>query len=217
MGPHTTDVPKAFLRIGGRTLYDRQRTVLDPSVDEVTVVLGYAYENVIDQVGDARTVIFEDWADYENAESLRRAIRGIDDDVFVLNGDIVTTRSVVERVVGRHRRTAPGRSVVAALPEIQEDDTALTCNERGLVTDYGMIRGYQHAGLGVIDASNLDAAADYLAAHPTEWYPGLYTQVPTEMVTIPATHHIEINSPRDMMDARDKLPFDREGELDAQT
>ena len=217
MGAHTEDVPKAFMDLAGETLYDRQRTALAGFVDEVTVVLGYAYENVVDDVGDARTIVFEDWEDYENAESLRRAVADIDDDVFVLNGDIVVPSSVVGRLVEHHASFPPGRSAVACVPGIQEEDTAIRCDERDVVTDYGMIRGHRHAGMGIIERSHLDAAERCLERHRTDWYPVVYTEVETGMVAIPASHHIEINRPEDKIAAKNKLPLGPVDELDLQT
>ncbi|WP_226022796.1 NTP transferase domain-containing protein [Halomicrobium salinisoli] len=216
MGPHTDDVPKAFMDLGGETLYRRQRDAIDPHVDAVTVVLGYAHENVVDRIGAARPVIFEDWADYENAESLRRGTAGVDDDVLVLNGDVLVAESVIERVVDRFE-AAPGRSVVAAVPGHQEGSTAVRTDDRGVVSDYGMIRGHRHAGLGVVDRSRLDEARAHLAANRNEWYPGIYTRVETEMVPIPSGGHVEINYPSDRAAARDKLPLDAPDGLDLQT
>ncbi|AQL43624.1 hypothetical protein BV210_13355 [Halorientalis sp. IM1011] len=216
MGGATADVPKAFMDLAGRTLYERQREAIDPHTDAVTVVLGHAYENVRDEVGDARTVVLEDWADYENAESLRRGLQRIDDDVLVVNGDVIVTESAVGRLCARNAATDE-RNVVACLPGRQAEATAIRCDDRDRVTDYGLITGRQHAGVGVLDRSNLRAARDWLAANRREWYPGLYTTVPTQAVTIPPTHHIEINYPRDRIAARSKLPLNPSDELDVGT
>lgn len=213
---HSGEVPKAFVEIAGRTLYDRQRAAIDGHVDRVTVVLGYAYEQVVDRITDAETVIFEEWRDYENAESLRRAIRGIDDDVLILNGDIIVTESVVDHVV-RRKQMVPDRCVVATYPGIQEGETAIQCDDQGIVTDYGLIPGHRHTGMGIIDSEYLATVESYLAANKTEWYPGLYTHVPTEMVTISPDQHIEINYPRDMILAQNKLPFETTDEQNIQT
>ncbi len=216
LGQRSPDLPKAFMSIAGRTLYDRQRAALSDHVDGITVVLGYAADRAEALVTSARTVVFEDWADYENAESLRRGTAGVDDDVLVLNGDVLVAESVIERVVDRFE-AAPNRSVVAAVPGHQEGSTAVRTDDRGVVTDYGMIRGHRHAGLGVVDRSRLDEARAYLAAHRDEWYPGIYTRVETEMVPIPSGGHVEINYPSDRAAARDKLPLDAPDGLDLQT
>lgn len=216
MGPHTADVPKAFMTLAGRTLYERQRAAIDDHVDGVTAVLGYAAENVREAVADARTVVFEEWAEYENAESLRRGIAGLEDDVLVFNGDVIVTEAAVTRLVERFER-APTRSVVGCLPGTQTGETAVRSDDRGVVTDYGMIPGHRHAGLGLVAEDHLPTARSYLADHRREWYPGLYTVVETEIVRIPTDHHIEINRPRDKVAARNKLPLDAADGVDLQT
>ncbi|PSP83350.1 sugar nucleotidyltransferase [Halobacteriales archaeon QS_1_68_17] len=217
MGPHTADVPKAFMDLAGRTLYDRQRAAIDPHVDTVTVVLGYRAAAVVDEVGDARPVVFDDWADYENAESLRRGLAGVDDDVLVVNGDVLVTGSAVARLVGRHEGFPAGRSAVASIPGVQEGATAIRCDDDGIVVDYGMIHGHRHAGLGIVDRDYLDAAREWLGRNRTEWYPGLYTTVETGMVAIPPDHHVEINRPRDKVAALSKLPLGTTEGLDLHT
>jgi choline kinase len=216
MGPHTDDVPKPFMDLGGRTLYDRQRAVLDAFTDTVTVVLGYAAENVVDEVGDANVVVVEDWAECDNAESLRRALTHLDDDVLVCNGDVLVTARVVERLRERHA-AADDRNVVACIRGHQEGSTAIRVDEDGLVTDYGMIRGHRHAGMGIVDRRAVDAAERFLRDRRGEWYPVVYPAFDTEMVPIPASQHVEINRPRDRVAAKQKLPLDTTGEANAGT
>ena len=217
MGLHTGDVPKAFMDIGDRTLYDRQRAALEEHVDDVTVVLGYAYENVVDRVESANVVVLEDWAEYDNGESLRRALERIDDDVLVLNGDVIVTEPTVERLTEYHAARRGKRSVVACISGYQEESTAIRCDDRGLVTDYGMIRGHRHAGLGIVDRSHVALAERYLRRHRTDWYPVIYPYLRTDVFAIPASNHIEINRPRDVLIAKRKLPLGTTGEADAQT
>lgn len=217
MGGHTEDRPKAFMDLGGRTLYARQRAVLDEYVDDVTVVLGYAAENVIDEVGAADTVVVEDWDDYDNAESLRRALQVIDDDVLVLNGDVLVTEQALAELLDQYRSAPAGRNVVACIRGHQDESTAIRCDDSGLVTDYGMIEGHKHAGLGIIDRSTVDPAAAYLDNHREEWYPVVYPAFETEAVSIPRSHHVEINRPQDKVRAMRKLPMVTTNEADAET
>lgn len=215
MGLRTEDVPKAFMPLGGRTLFDRQRAVLDGQVEAVTVVLGYAAENVRDRVGDASVVVVEDWDRYDNAESLRQALATIDDDVLVMNGDVVVAESVIEGLVGRHAAAPAGRSVVAAVPGHQEESTAIRRDDRGIVTDYGMIRGHRHAGLGIVDREHVDAAEGHLRGHRQDWYPVIYPEIETEMVGIDGGQHVEINRPADLQAARRKFSQIATSEADA--
>lgn len=206
MGDLTNEVPKAFMEIEGRSLYERQREAIDPHVDGVTVVLGYRHENVVDQLGPARTVIVETWREHDNAESLYRALDCIDDeDVLVLNGDVVVAESAIDSICRSHQMTTE-ESVVAHLPTVQSEHTAIQLDD-GRVVNYGEITGYRHAGLGILDRNHIDAAANHLRGRRTEWYPSMYLAVPTRGVEIPSGDHIEINRPQDKQAAQGRLPL----------
>jgi choline kinase len=217
MGSHTADVPKAFMDLGGHTLYGRQRSVIDGHVDGVTVVLGYAAERVIDTVGDVDTVVVEDWDECDNAESLRRALELVADDVLVLNGDVVVSEAALAALVDRHAAGLAGRNVGGCIPGFQEESTAIRCDDGGIVTDYGMISGHRHAGMGIVDEANVHAVERFLRSRREEWYPVLYPEFETEMVAIPAAQHVEINRPTDLLVAKQKLPLVSSDEADVQT
>jgi choline kinase len=207
MGRHTAELPKAFMEVGGRTLHDYQREAIAPFVDDVTVVLGYRHETVLDRFAPTRAVVVENWDRYENAESLRRALCDIDDDVLVLNGDVVVSQDAVSRVVRAHER-GDGCSVVAYILGVQSEHTAIRLDENGRVVAYGSIPGHRHAGLGVIDEGHVDAALEHLRNNRNEWYPTVYEAVETLGVRIPAASHIEINRPSDKRIASERLPLD---------
>lgn len=213
LGRAGENVPKAFIEIDGRTLYDRQRSVVDAHADDVTVVLGYRYEEVLDDIDSARVVIVENWRNYDNAESLRRAILGINDDVLVLNGDLVITERAIDRVVRRYRNQHES-SIVAGLPSVQSEHTAFQCDENGTVTDYGMIEGHRHAGFSIIDRSDVDTVVTHLRQNRQEWYPVAYPEIEAKLVIIPSDHHIEINQPRDKRRAQRQLPLPLNSECD---
>ncbi|QLG64215.1 NTP transferase domain-containing protein [Halorarum salinum] len=206
MGEYTEEVPKAFMEISGRTLYDYQREAIDPHIDAVTVALGYRHENVLDRLRTAEHVVVEAWDEYDNAESLYRALEVIDDDVLVLNGDVVVTPAAVERVRRRYR-ALDGESVVVHLPEVQNEHTAIQLDDDGRVVDYGEITGYRHAGMGILDRDHIDDAAAHLRRNRADWYPSMYIDVPTRGVAIPETDHVEINRPRDRRAAKGRLPL----------
>lgn len=207
MGDETDSVPKAFLEIDDRSLYDRQRAALEERVDDITVVLGYAHESVEDRLDSANAVVFERWDDYENAESLRLALSDIDDDVLVLNGDIIVTPDAVDQLVDRFEEFDGEFNVVGCLPGIQDEHTAIRCDDDGTVVDYGMIPGYRHAGMGIISRHHREEAIDLLADNREEWYPLVYPATPTKRVVISPSRHIEINRPTDLAAARDRLPL----------
>ena len=198
MGEITSDVPKPFIELGGQTLYQRQRDIIDDRVDDVTVVLGYEYENVIDRLSAADAVVVERWDEYDNAESLRHALERVDDDALVLNGDVLVSPSVVDRMLRRYETFDGAYNVVGCLPGRQSEHTAIRCNGAGDVVDYGMISGHRHAGLGVVSDCHRSEAIDVLERNRDEWYPVLYPETPTKRVVVPADDHREINRPDDL-------------------
>ncbi len=217
MGCLTETLPKAFLEVDGRTLYDRQRAAIAPFIDRVTVVLGYEAETARDRLASIEadhddtlpvdTVVLNDWDEYDNAESLRRVLRRADDDALVLNGDVVVAPRTVRRLLRRFREAGPGRNVVGCLPGVQTNHTAIQSNAAGVVTDYGEIVGHRHAGIGVIDARTRDRAIEVLARNADNWYPHLYPETPTDRVFVSPDAHLEINRPADVDRARDRLPL----------
>ncbi len=206
MGDSTADIPKAFLEIHGRTLFDRQRTALRDRVDGLTIVLGYQYENIVDDLTAVEAIVLEQWEEYENAESLRCALERINDDVLVLNGDVVVAPSVLDRLLRRYAALNGRYNVVVCLPGIQNDHTAIQCDETGTVIGYGMIPGYRHAGVGIVSQRYRHEAMDFLAQNQTEWYPHIYHKLPTKGLFISPTSHIEINRPKDLRVAHDRMP-----------
>lgn len=217
MGDLTEDVPKAFLEVEGRTLYDRQRAALSAFVDGVRVVLGYEAETARERLSSietsrgysqpADTVVLNDWDEFDNAESLRRALVDTDDDALVLNGDVMVAPETVRQLVERFHEAGRGRNVVGCLPGVQNDNTAIQCDGSGEVTAYGKIAGNRHAGVGIIDSWNRDDAIGVLARNADDWYPHVYPETPTERVVVSPESHLEINLPADLERTRDRLPL----------
>ncbi len=203
-------VPKAFLELGGKTLYERQLEALAPHVDAITVVLGYGSEHVLERIAPERTIIVEHWEQYDNAESLRQALCDEtvgDDDVLILNGDVIITGAVIDGLIAHHSAIAGAYSVVGALESVAGDHTALQCGSDGTVTDYGLIEGYRHAGVGILDRSQIERARAILWEHREGWYPVIYPELETKLVQVPPAHHLEINRPEDSNRAKERLPL----------
>ena len=222
MGEATDDVPKAFIEVDGRTLYERQREALDEFVDGITVALGYEAETARERLSSVAgrrgrslsvdTVALHDWDEYDNAESLRRALVRVDDDALVLNGDVVVAPRTIGRLVRRVRRfeaIGPAYNVVGCLPGVQDDHTAIRCDDSGEVTAYGEIPGHRHAGVGIVARRNQDDARDVLARNAEDWYPNVYPETPTKRVAVSPDAHLEVNRPADLDRARERLPLAR--------
>ena len=215
MGDEIADVPKAFAEVDGRRLYDRQREALDRHVDDVTVVLGYEHERVVDELGSANAVVVERWEEYDNAESLRRALWRIDDDALVLNGDVVVAPRTVERLLDRHAALDGEYNVVGCLPGVQDDHTAIRCDDADTVVEYGEIAGHRHAGIGVVSYDHQLRARATLRERREEWYPQVYVETSTKCITVSPDRHVELNRPNDLEDARETFPLERSNPRDA--
>ncbi|MFA9427414.1 NTP transferase domain-containing protein [Natronorubrum sp. A-ect3] len=209
MGHHTDDVPKAFLEFDGRTLYDRQRRLLEPHVDGTSIVLGYRHDTVLDRYDPDDPIVLEDWDRYENAASLLLALRRIDDDVLVLNGDILVDERELERLAEQFDALRGRLNLVGCIPGLQHEATAIRWDESGRVAAYGLIEGHQHAGFGIVSREHRSAAMDILRDRLEEWYPCVYPQTPTQPLLIPDTRHVEVNRPADLEQARAWLASER--------
>lgn len=209
MGPYTDDVPKSFLELEGETLYDRQQALLEPHVEGTTVVLGYQHEVVCDRFDLEDPLVLEGWDRYENAASLRLALQHVDDDVLVCNGDVLVDERALARLVETFAVLQDRTNVVGCIPGMQDEETAIRWNERGRVTGYGLIRGHQHAGVGIVSRANREVAIDGLGDRLTDWYPHVYLLTPTRPVLVPAERHVEINRPQDLREARTWLASPR--------
>ncbi|WP_120245904.1 NTP transferase domain-containing protein [Halopiger aswanensis] len=209
MGHYTDDVPKAFLEFDGRTLYDRQRALLEPHVDRTSVVLGYRHETVVDRFDPADPIVLHDWERYENAASLLLALRRIDDDVLVLNGDVLVDAREVGWLTDQFDALAGRLNLVGCIPGLQNGETAIRWDELGRVTDYGLIEGHQHAGVGIVSRRHQETAIRILRERVDDWYPCVYPRTPTRPSLLPADHHVEINRPTDLERARAWLASDQ--------
>lgn len=209
MGQYTDDVPKAFLEFDGRTLYDRQRALLEPHVVDTSVVLGYRHERILRRYDPDNPLVLEGWNRFENAASLLLALRQIDDDVMILNGDVLVDEREIGRLADQFDAPAGRLNLVGCLPGLQDRETAIRWDESGRVTAYGLIEGHQHAGFGIVSRRHRDAAIRILRERLHDWYPCVYPRTPTQPLLIPAARHIEINRPTDLGRAREWLASER--------
>ncbi|WP_254532120.1 NTP transferase domain-containing protein [Natrinema gelatinilyticum] len=209
MGHYTDDLPKAFLEFDGRTLYDRQRALLDPHVDGTSVVLGYHHETVLDRYEPEDPIVLGAWASYENAASLLLALRRIDDDILVLNGDVLVDEREIDQLAAEFDALSGRFNIVGCIPGLQDSETAIRWDDSGRVTAYGLIKGHQHAGFGIVSRHHRSSAIRILRERLHDWYPCVYPRTPTRPLLIPADRHIEINRPLDLERARAWLSSER--------
>ncbi|MDS0261100.1 NTP transferase domain-containing protein [Haloarcula sp. S1CR25-12] len=209
MGHYTADVPKAFLEFDGRTLYDRQRELLQRYVDGTSVVLGYRHDVVLDRYEPEDPIVFPEWERYENAASLLLVLKRIDDDLLILNGDVLVDELEIGRLTEQFAALDGRYNLVGCLPGMQDTETAIRWDESGFVTAYGLIEGHQHAGLGIVSRAHRTAAIRVLRERLDDWYPCVYPRTPSSPLLIPSERHIEVNRPSDLERARAWLASER--------
>lgn len=225
LGPITADRPKLFVRIHGRSIYERQIEVLESDFEEASVVLGHGFEDADPaevretlDVTDGMTVehvLLEEWDSVENAASLQAAIRrrqvaGAEDDLLVLCGDVVfadeAIRRVVERFEGDYR--SAGYSAVGCIRGWQDEMTAVRFDDSGEITDYGAIAGHREIGAFVLHERHLERARRLLAENRKEWFPIIFERLPSKRIPVPPWSQHEINTPEQLDRAKERLPFE---------
>lgn len=91
--PHTDGIPKLFVEVGGKTIFEHQMEAIEDYVDKVHVVLGYGFENddgtlneeklekYVDDTTRADFMLLPNWDNVENGETVRWAVEEIRDDI----------------------------------------------------------------------------------------------------------------------------------------
>lgn len=232
LNPHTEDIPKLFVEVGGQTILDWQIAALEPLAEEglvddvITLVLGHGFEDVdpenptaspkldsylpSDSPFDFRVATLSDWDEVENATSARRGIEGLDDDALLLCGDVILAEEVLRRIVEtfEDEHSEEGLNTVSAIEGIQNEMTAVTWDDEERITDYGAIEGHQEAGVFVLNSSHFETARRLWDENGTDWFPIVFSETPSKAVTIEDASHHEINTEHHLREAEANLPFE---------
>ena len=218
MGDQTADLPKLFLEVGGRAIYERQLDRLAPHCDRITIVLGHGFddgtapESVFDTSGvsadtDVEFLVIDEWATTENSYTALSALERIgNDDVLLVCGDVVFTQSVIDDIVRTYEQDlrANGFSGVGVVEGVQDDMTAVQWDKNDVITDYGAIEGHQEVGVFVLNAAHHDQAEAVLAGERNDWFPIIFENVPSKPIRVDETERHEINTPAHLRAAREK-------------
>lgn len=197
MGDVTEDLPKAFLDINGKKIYQIQIEKLAPYCDTITIVLGYGFDTVsdpatkfslerIDAETSIRFEVIDEWQAKENAYTARCGLREVDDDVLLVCGDVIFTQDVVKQTVDRFYDDfkPDGFSAVGVVEGIQDEMTAVRWDEDRIVTDYGAIKGHQEIGMFALNSDDLSEARTILENNPTDWFPIIFQELPAKPVAV---------------------------------
>lgn len=95
--PHTDDVPKCLVQLGGASLLSRQLEVLRAATDDIVIVRGYRKESI--RVGGVRFVDNPDYATGNSVDSLMTARALFTGDCLVCYADLVYDVKIVDALV----------------------------------------------------------------------------------------------------------------------
>ena len=98
LGQHTKDIPKALLDLNGKSILERQISLLrEHGVNEIFVVTGYQREKHV--LKDIEYVFNPRYSETEQLASMMIARTKIFDDVLVIFGDIVFDSQILQQIL----------------------------------------------------------------------------------------------------------------------
>ena len=98
LGQHTKDIPKALLDLNGKSILERQISLLrQHGINEIFVVTGYQREK--HTLKDIEYIFNPRYAETEQLASMMVARTKISDDVLVIFGDIVFDGQILQQIL----------------------------------------------------------------------------------------------------------------------
>ena len=98
LGQHTKDIPKALLDLNGKSILERQISLLrQHGINEIFVVTGYQREK--HTLKDIEYIFNPRYAETEQLASMMVARTKISDDVLVIFGDIVFDEQILQQIL----------------------------------------------------------------------------------------------------------------------
>lgn len=133
LGDYSKTKPKCLIEVGGRTLLSRMLNILVKSgVERTILVVGYESNVVRKTIGyEWKTMEIEyientEWATTNNIVSLNLAVNLLDEDFFLLEGDLIFTSRAFMKMLGPDR-------LAIDLFEPYMDGTVVTCDNNGIM------------------------------------------------------------------------------------
>lgn len=96
--PLTDKVPKCLLKVGGKTVLERQLEVLSGIFSDVLIVVGYKKEMILKKF-KLKHVVNEDYQTTNSIHSLWLAKNFLDDDTLIINGDVLFDKELIKKLV----------------------------------------------------------------------------------------------------------------------
>ena len=98
MGQHTKDIPKVLLDINGKSILERQISLLrEHGVNEIFVVTGYKREKHV--LKDIEYIFNPRYSETEQLASMMVARTKVSDDVLIIFGDIIFDSQILQQIL----------------------------------------------------------------------------------------------------------------------
>ena len=111
--PHTYDIPKCLLNVGGKPIIHYQLEALRSiGVEDITVIVGYHREILISHLKESfpsfnyNFVVNHHFFETNTAFSIHKGRSFLDDDLILMNADVIYTKSVLEKLIKSKYQTA---------------------------------------------------------------------------------------------------------------
>tara|TARA_B100000886_G_scaffold339506_1_gene305162 strand:- start:33 stop:743 length:711 start_codon:yes stop_codon:yes gene_type:complete len=111
--PHTYDIPKCLLNVGGKPIIHYQLEALKGiGVMDITVIVGYHREILISHLKESfpsfnyNFVVNHHFFETNTAFSIHKGRSFLDDDLILMNADVIYTKSVLEKLIKSKHQTA---------------------------------------------------------------------------------------------------------------
>ncbi|MFQ6052178.1 MAG: NTP transferase domain-containing protein [Candidatus Hydrothermarchaeota archaeon] len=120
----TKDRPKCLIRVGEKTIIERQIEILRKnSVEDIYVVIGYKADRVREKIGDidgVELIMNEEYEVTDNIYSLYLVSNHLKGEEFILlNGDVIFEEAIIEKLVSKEGDIAPVDSKYYDLEELK--------------------------------------------------------------------------------------------------
>jgi len=98
LGQHTKDIPKSLLDINGKSILERQISLLrEHGVNEIFVVTGYKREKHV--LKDIEYIFNPRYSETEQLASMMVARTKVSDDVLIIFGDIIFDSQILQQIL----------------------------------------------------------------------------------------------------------------------
>jgi len=206
------NVPKPLTSLNnGKSILELQLERLKShiSLNDTVLVIGFQKEKIMEAFPDVLFVYNPDFAEENTAKSLLRALKKVNEDVLLLNGDVIFHPSVLAKLLA-----CPSSCMLVNKESVGKEEVKYRTDENHRIVDVSKEIEYAEGeALGVNFFSQKDlplllsclercAPKDYFE-QAIQW--AISAGMKVEAVTVLTSHCMEIDFPRDLQKANQML------------